>query len=323
MKPALYIPLIAAGLGITAIAGFYLGKQGGEAPESSQTNPPQTEESAQKPDITPEAIAKAKNVPATLNNPLGDDVAKSSQTTSPQTEEPAQKTTNSTTQAPQKRAITSEAIAKAKNVPATLSNPQGDYSLVAVIEGADANRRLNQRLKVVGAQRQRLAALTQQFEKTPANFMQQRELTAGQINETRKALEVNLRLMAQNYAYSLKNNYVKVPHEISLLSVTEKVSKAGKARTVKRVYAFKNTGDYENFQKKRDVYLRLKLEQAKAAQAAVLVERGTATPVPRNLKPTPKMDVISKELQQLYRYDPERTYQINLEKTAIYARPAR
>ena len=120
-----------------------------------------------------------------------------------------------------------------------------------------------------------------------------------------------------------------------MLSVTEEDGKA-KAESV---YKFKNAGDYQDFQKKRQVYFRLKLEQVKAAQAAkkaappaaVLVKEGTTTPVPESdpvaaqdvkLKPTPEMDVKSKELQQLYKYDPEKNYQINLEKTALYARAA-
>ena len=239
-----------------------------------------------------------------------------------------------TTQTPQKRAITPEAIAKAKNVPATLSNPQGDYTLAAVVEGAGANRRLDQSLQIIGDQRQRLVALSQQLDKTPADSVQQRKSIADQINEAKTILKGNLRFMAQNYAYSLKNNYVKVMHEASLLSVTVD----GKARTAKRVYTFKNAEDYEDFQQKRDVYLRLKLEQAKAAQAAkgeappaaVVVKGGSAIPVPDSaaeqdakLAPTPEMDVKRKELRRLYKYDPEKTYQIRKEKTALYARPAR
>ena len=97
-----------------------------------------------------------------------------------------------------------EAVAKAKNVPATLSKPQGDYTLVTVVEGADANSLFNKGLQVVGAQRQRLAALSQQFDKTPVDSVQQRDLIAGQMKETKKKLKGNLRFMAQKYAYSLK-----------------------------------------------------------------------------------------------------------------------
>lgn len=211
------------------------------------------------------------------------------------------------TQTPQKRTITPEAIAKAKNVPATLNTPQGVYTLVAVVEGANSNRRLYQGLQVVGDQRQRLTAASQQFEKTPASSVQQRELIAGQINEIKKEMEDHLRIMAQNYGYSLKNNYTKVPHVVSLLSVTE-VDGEAKAESV---HVFKNPRDYEDFQKKRADYLRLKVEQVSAAKKKT------------KLAPTPEMNVKSKELQRLYKYDPEKTYQIRIEKTALYARAAR
>lgn len=315
MKPITYVPIAVLAVAAVLGAGYMLGSKSDPAAQQGDTQ--QQTEDTNRPD-------QSNNKP----NPT--------QTT---------RTKPMTTPSPtQKRAITPEAIAKAKNVPATLSNPQGDFTLVAVIEGEAANRKLNQSLQIVGAQRQRLALLSRQFDQTPAASVQQRELIAGQINETRKTLEGNLRFMAQNYAYSLNNNYVLVPHEAALLSVTEEDGKA-KAEVV---YEFKNSGSYEDFQKKRDAYLRLKLEQAKAAQeaakkegqeapAAVLVEDGEAKPAdaaavpeadpvaeqPAKLELTPEMKEKQKELLELYKYDPEKNYQVNFEKTALYARAAR
>ena len=314
MKPITYVPLAVLAAAAVLGVGYMIGNKGNTSPPAS---PP-----AQQPAATNQST-----------------------TTQPTTQQPTRTKPMNTPSATQKRAVTPEAIAKAKNVPASLPNPQGDFTLVAVIEGDVANRKLNQSLQIVGAQRQRLALLSRQFDQTPAASLQQRELIAGQINETRKTLEGNLRFMAQNYAYSLNNNYVLVPHEAALLSVTEEDGKA----KAEMVYEFKNSGSYEDFQKKRDAYLRLKLEQAKAAQeaakkaegaaapAAVLVEDGEAKPadaasVPESdpaaeqdskLELTPEMKEKQKELIELYKYDPEKNYQVNFEKTALYARAAR
>lgn len=302
MKPAIYIPAIILGLAVPSTIAYYVGQKSND--ESAETLD-------------------------TAANNKGTDAPNVSNKTTPN------KNQMSNTTTPQKRAVTPEVIAKAKNVPAVLENPQGNFTLVAVVEGAEANRKLNQSLQVVGAQRQRLALLSRQFDTTPAASVQQRELIAGQINETRKTLEGNLRFMAQNYAYSLNNNYVMIPHQAALLAVTEEDGK----QKVELVHEFKSSTDYEAFQKDRDAYLRLKLEQAKAAQAAkkeVMVKNGEATEVedgvPENdsvaekeseLKPTAEMEEKRSGLQETYRYDPERNYQINFEKTALYARPVR
>ncbi len=318
MKTITYIPLAMLAMAIAAAVGYFIGNKN-DALTQPPSDPPATHEVSGK---------QARNSDARNNNTNTDT------------------NTDTMNKTPTKRAITPEAIAKAKNVPATLNNTQGDFTLVAVVEGAEANRRLNQSLQIVGAQRQRLDALSRQFDQTPADSVQQRELIAGQINETRKTLEGNLRFMAQNYAYSLSNNYVLVPHEAQLLAVTEE---DGRAKT-EVVHEFKDAGSYEDFQKRRDTYLRLKLEQTKAAQEAakakkdaapvpVLVGGAESTPLASSADagapdadpsaeklsqraPTAEMEEKREQMEQLFNYDPEKNYQINFEKTALYARAA-
>jgi len=231
-------------------------------------------------------------------------------------------TATGNTKAP-KAGIKPEELAKIKKVPASLKNPQGDFTLVAVVEGVDANQKLTQSLKVIGAQRQRLAVLTRQFDQTATNLPQQRELLATQINEIRKTLQSNLQFMAQNFAYSLNFNYVLVPHEVELLAVTEKEGKP----VTKLAYAFLTADSYDDCQKKRAAYFKLKQEQIKKAQASDKDKTATgdkakpaATP---DIKPTAAMKKAQQELIKLYKYDPEKNYQINFKKTAIYARPSK
>ena len=217
---------------------------------------------------------------------------------------------------PPKAGISPEKLAKLKNVPASMKNAQGEFTLVAVIEGEDSNAKLTQSLKVVGAQRQRLAKLTQQFEQTSTNLPQQRELLATQINEIRKTLQTNLQFMAKNFAYSLNYHYLMVPHEASLVSVTQKDGKP----ITNVVYEFKNTKTYDDCQSKRASYRQLKQAQVKKAQGD---KKTTPTNPAPKITLTPEMKKAQKELIKLYKYDPEKNYQVNFKKTAIYARQAK
>lgn len=223
-------------------------------------------------------------------------------------------------------ARTSESVAKQKNVPALLENPGGDYSLVAVVEGKEANSKLNQSLQIVSAQRANLAQIYQQFERTPEASIQQRELIAGKINEARRALEQNLRFMAANYAYTLNNNYVLIPHEATL-NIVEKDGEASKVG--KEVYAFADSESYSEFVSLRDAYLRLKLEHynsnnQKAADSDDLAKDAESAAKPaEKLKPSKEMTASQKELKTKFGYDPEDNYQISFTKAALYARAAR
>lgn len=223
----------------------------------------------------------------------------------------AAETTNAEPKQADKATLSAEDLATQKSVPASIKNPQGDFTLVAVVEGAEANRRFTQSLRVVDSQRQRLATLTHQFEKTAINLPQQRELLATQINEIRKALKTNLEFMSQNFAYSLNYSYLLIPHKSSLVEVLQNDAKT----TSKVVYQFNNPESYNDCQKKRESYIHLKQKQAQEIKA------DNKTKETSKLKPTPEMEKIRKELIHLYNYDLEKNYQINFEKTAIYARP--
>lgn len=210
-----------------------------------------------------------------------------------------------------KASISADELAKTKNVPVSVKNPQGDFSLVAVVEGIEANSKLSQSLQIVSAQRQRLSQLSTQFEQTSPELPQQRELLATQINELTKALKTNLRFMSQNFAYSLSYNYTIIPHEATLMLITEKEGKVNSTLS----YEFKNADSYDDCQTKRIAYFTLKQEQAAAAS-----KDGKDI---KDLKPTAAMSKARSELIKLYKYDPDKKYQINLKKTAIYARPAK
>jgi len=159
-----------------------------------------------------------------------------------------------------KKGLTSADLAKVKNVPAILSDPGGDYQIVAVIEGEEANRKLTSGLQVIGGQRQRLLGLSRQYDQTPAASIQQRELIAGEILKSRNILSRNLQFMTRQYAYSLKFNYRLVPHAASLFLIS--TGEDGNPSS-KNIHDFTDSTSYESFQKMRDDYLLLSVKESK------------------------------------------------------------
>lgn len=301
-NPKLVIPAVAAGVIAALAVGFFLGRQ--------------------------------RSAPAA--EPDGGKAA-------PQSAAPQPASTPNVSPAPTPKEMRAAELAKEKDVPAVLKDPAGDYDLVAVIEGVEANRKLTQDLQVVGAQRQRLLALSQEFDRLPADAAQQRELIAGEINEARQTLARNLQFMAQNYSYSLQFNYRLVPHVATLLLVTEGEDGTPGAEFVHR---FEDAASYERFQTRRDEYLLLSVTEAKTAAEEAAgadtpadpdagdAEPGTTAPEPAEPaqpaeppaetpapEPSPKLKAMQQGLLENFNYDPAKNYQVNLEKTALYARP--
>jgi hypothetical protein len=220
---------------------------------------------------------------------------------------------------------------------------------VAVIEGEEANRKLTSSLQIVGAQRQRLLGLSRQYDQLPAASIQQRELIAGEILKARQILARNLQFMARNYGYSLQFNYRLVPHAASLLLIT--TGEDGKQAS-KLAHEFKDAVSYERFQKMRDDYLLLGVNEAKKAAADAAAKEAPEPPAPAtpespapatpNTTPadstepdpnptpspqpstpnlSPELTAMQEELIEEFNYDPTKNHQVNLEKTALYARP--
>jgi hypothetical protein len=223
-------------------------------------------------------------------------------------------------------------VAKAKNVPEILEDPTGDYQLVAVVEGGEQNRKLTQNLQVVGAQRQRLLALAQQYERLPAEAEAQRELLGMEVNGLRQTLEKNLAFMAKSYGYSLRMNYRLVPHAATMLLV-DKGADGTASTTV--AHEFKDSKSYENFQALREEFLIQSVAEAKqragggsegpaveGGEPGTIADKsvaddGSAAPA---FEPSAELKAMAGDLKTLYNYDSAKTYQINLEKTALYAR---
>tara|TARA_B100001093_G_scaffold517905_1_gene600902 strand:+ start:761 stop:1663 length:903 start_codon:yes stop_codon:yes gene_type:complete len=236
-----------------------------------------------------------------------------------------------------RQALSAIDLAKAKGVPDSLEDPGGDYQLIAVIEGDESNRKLTSSLQVVGVQRQRLLSLSRQYDGLPADSLQQRELIAGEILKARKTLATNLDYMAQNYGYSLKNNYRLIPHSASLFLITR--GEEDKL-TSTLVHEFEDAESYRRFQQLRDDYLLLSNKEGKSASSVGINEGGLGNKSLEDEGPelategleSPVSEIVSEpsispelkakqdELIKLFQYDPIKSHQVGLNKTAFYGR---
>lgn len=212
--------------------------------------------------------------------------------------------------------MTAAKLAKLKNVPETVESPQGDFTLVTVIEGEDQNRFLRGSLQAIGNQRQNLAILTRRFNEMGPQMAQQKELIAGEINQLRQALDQNLRFMAQNFGYSLANNYLLAPHKATLNSVIG----TGEDQLKTVVYTFENSESYKEFQEKTDAYAKMKRDQAMAYRET-LTEAEKNQPLPK-MQLTEEMKKARDSMIRIYKCDPEKTYVIEIQKAALYFRRA-
>jgi hypothetical protein len=218
--------------------------------------------------------------------------------------------------AQQPEGMTAAKLAKLKNVPETVESPQGDFTLVTVIEGEDQNRFLRGSLQAIGNQRQNLAILTRRFNEMGPQMAQQKELIAGEINQLRQALDQNLRFMAQNFGYTLANNYLLVPHKATLNSVIG----TGEDQLKTVVYTFENSESYKEFQEKTDAYAKMKRDQVMAYRET-LTEAEKSQPLPK-MQLTEEMKTARDSMIKIYKCDPEKTYVIEIQKAALYFRRA-
>lgn len=218
--------------------------------------------------------------------------------------------------AQQPKRMSASELAKLKEVPEFIESPDGNFMLVTVIEGEEQNRFLRGSLQAVTGQRRNLAILSQRFNQMDPKLAQQRELLAGQINETRQALEQNLRFMAQNFGYTLANNYVLVPHQATLNSVIG----TGEDQIKTVVYTFESSDSYQKFQEKTDAYAKMKRDQV-TAYRETLTEAEKEQPLPQ-MALTEPMEKARAEMIKDYKCDPERTYIIEIQKAALYFRPS-
>lgn len=219
----------------------------------------------------------------------------------------------------QRRGITSDQLAKAKNVPVTQERGDGKYSLVAVIEGGQANAKLSQAINVINVQRKSLANLKQQFNVLPINAQQQRELIAGEINKTEVTLKQNVSYMQANYAYTLQNQYLLVPEKAKLTTLNAEDQKYEDTRN------FDSFDEYEAFQKDyQDYQVKLNNLLTEWAKDQEPNEKGQKVIQPEQIvelkKSNQELVQLAKLLDKQYSFDVEGKHNIQFEKSALYVK---
>lgn len=313
LKLPIYTAVTLIAILLSAMVGYHFGKLEGES------------------------TAVAAQVPASTSSaggvvPVQPPVAKQSQAPQQPKAAPANQ-------------ISPEALAKEKGIPVSVTNSNGKYTLVSVVESADLNQKLSENLQLVTMQRQKLGSLVQQFDKAPVQAVQQRELIAGKVHEVRNALNQNLQLMARGYGYTLSNAYLRVPYNVSLM-FEEKV---GEKVELKLMHEFKTSEQYDSFQNGNNSYIKLKQQVAllteapeekrdepkevvvpeaetdaevappvKGAVAVELDEKSKAEVKKLNVE----LDDLRKSMMEMYKYDPEKQYKLIFNKSALYAKPA-
>lgn len=214
--------------------------------------------------------------------------------------------------------LTSADLAEIKKVKASIERGDASFDLVAVIEGKEANVRLSQALNIVNSQRQTAAKLRNEFGTIPANAVQSRELIAGEINKTEKALKQNLAFLRQNYAYSLNNNYILVPEQAKLEEL-----ESGTGKVIAEVKEFSTAEEYNTFQEKNGAYQELlrKLINEKA-EGIEPDEKGQRVIKKEELeemkKGSEELKALALGLVEEYKYDVEKNYNISFLKSSLY-----
>lgn len=139
--------------------------------------------------------------------------------------------------------------------PERLVRDDGAYRLIAVIDGAEANKRFLANLQVVNAQRQALAGLRAKIAAPPAPSAAgaaKADLEA-QAKEIETRLTANLEFMVKNYGYSAQCNYILVPLRANLLEKARdsagKVVEDDNRATLVKVLG--STGEYDAFESLR------------------------------------------------------------------------
>lgn len=220
---------------------------------------------------------------------------------------------------PRQQGITSQQLAESKNVPLIQERNDGKYTLIAVVEGQDANKRLSQAINTISLQRRKLTQLRQQFNILPVTALQQRELIAGEINKLEKTLKANLKYMQVNFAYNLSNQYLLVPEKAKLHAISPEgeLSQEG--------HDFESFEEYESFMKANLEYQTRLNELITAWSADVEAnEQGQKVIKKEELRDLKKNDEklreIAKSIDEKFDCDIDQKHNITFEKSAFYVK---
>lgn len=233
-----------------------------------------------------------------------------------------------------KTAINSKQLAEEYGFEEVIDHSNRKYQLLAVIEGEDANKKLNYGLSNLAKQQHLLSKLRTQFSQLPKESLQQRELIAGRINSIATQEKQQLNYLEKNYAFSTKKHYILIPSKVAIV-------KADTEKKGKTVHLFETHKDYLQFQQTRSACARrfkelveiwkqeqvaaIKQEQKKQAKEETgtkkqKIELNLDDATLAKIKQDPELQRHEEGLKTNYQFDPQKKYHIRFLKSGFYVR---
>lgn len=183
-------------------------------------------------------------------------------------------------------------------VPNHLIRDDGSYSLIAVIDGAGANKQFISNLQVVNVQRQALGEIRTKIASMTKDSEEKSQLIK-RTGEIEASLVKNMEFMTKSYGYSIQHNYLLIPIKANILQKGKddegKFSEdETKATLMKSIHS---TEAYEHFESLRQTYTK---ESAEGGDKA-------------------KADEAAAQLEAEYGFDVKGNYILQITKGALYA----
>lgn len=185
--------------------------------------------------------------------------------------------------------------------PNHLVRDDGSYSLIAIIDGAGANKQFISNLQVINVQRQALGELRNKVSSMPKSATDsERSGLTKRAAEIEASLVKNMDFMTKSYGYSTDQNFLLVPLKANVLekgkdeegNFSEDETKGSLVKTIN------STEAYEHF------------ESLRAEYSAAAAEGGD----------TEKAEETAGALKSEYSFDVKGNYILQIIKGALYAK---
>lgn len=184
--------------------------------------------------------------------------------------------------------------------PNHLVRDNGSYNLIAVIDGAGANKQFISNLQVINVQRQGLGELRTKISAMPKSAAEsEKAQLTKRAAEVEASLVKNMEFMTKSYGYSVQHNYLLIPLKANILEKgSDDEGKPSEDETKgKLVKTINSTEAYEHFEALRKEY----------SSSAAKEDEMT------------KADEAADTLKSEYGFDVKGNYILQITKGALYA----
>ncbi|MFD2257666.1 hypothetical protein ACFSSA_13365 [Luteolibacter algae] len=184
-------------------------------------------------------------------------------------------------------------------VPSHLVRDDGSYNLIAIIDGAGANKQFISNLQVINVQRQALGEIRTKVASLPKESADEKAQYTKRAAEIEASLVKNMEFMTKSYGYSIQHNYLLIPVKANILEkAKDEEGKPSddetKATLVKNILS---TEEYDHFEQLRQSYAKESGEGGDSAKA----------------------EEVAGQLKVDYSFDVKGNYILQITKGALYA----